>query len=122
MACGKALNKQRVLNVGSTKALLVRFSLAARLPVQDVARNAQVENFHTKEKELVETKNDSNLVGGGGGDARRAHPKTHQKIVGGWATWKVTLTLWISLHGTSYFALGSVSSLNNPLNSEMGFL
>jgi hypothetical protein len=122
MACGKALNKQRVLNVGSTKALLLRFSLAAHLPVQDVARNAQVENFHTKEKALVETKNDSNLVGGGGGEARRAHPMILQKIVDGWATWKVTLTLWISLHGTSHFALGSVSSLNNPLNSEMGFL
>jgi hypothetical protein len=50
MACGKALNKQRVLNVGSTKVLLLLFSLAAHLPVQDVARNAQVENSHNKEK------------------------------------------------------------------------
>jgi hypothetical protein len=122
MACEKALNKPRVLNVGSTKLLLLLFSLAAHLPVQDVARNAQVENFHNKEKALVETRNDSNLVGGGGGKARRAHPKTHQKIVGGWATWKVTLTLWISLHRTSYFSLGSVSSFNNLLNSEMGLL
>jgi hypothetical protein len=99
MACGKALNKHRVLNVGSTKVLLLPFSLIAHSPVQDVARNAQVENFHNKEKALVETRNDSILVGGGGvGKARRAHRKTHQKIVGGWATWKVTLILWISLH------------------------
>jgi hypothetical protein len=42
--------------------------------------------------------------------------------VGGWATWKVTLILWISLHWTTYFALGSVSSLNTLLNSEMGLL
>jgi hypothetical protein len=69
MACGKALNKQRVLNVGSTKVLLLLFSLAAHLPVQDVAINAQVENFHNKEKGLVETRNDSNLGGGGGGTA-----------------------------------------------------
>jgi hypothetical protein len=62
MACGKALNKQRVLNVGSTKVLLLLFSLAAHLPVQDVARNAQVENSHNKEKALVETRNHSNLV------------------------------------------------------------
>jgi hypothetical protein len=75
MACGKALNKQRVLNVGSTKALLLRFSLAAHLPVQDVAKNAQVENFHTKEKALVETKNDSNLVGGGGGGSPKSPPQ-----------------------------------------------
>jgi hypothetical protein len=66
MACGKALNKDRVLNVGSTKVLLLLFSLTAHLPVQDVARNAQVENFHNKEKALVETRNDSILVGGGG--------------------------------------------------------
>jgi hypothetical protein len=104
-----------VLNVGSTKVLLLLFSLAAHLPVQYVAVDAQVENFHNKEKALVETRN---LVGGGG---PKSPPNTHPNIVDGWATWKVTLTLWISLHGTSYFALGSVSSLNNPLNSEMGF-
>jgi len=64
-----------VLTVGSTKVLLLLFSLAAHLPVQDVARNAQVENFHNKEKALVETRNDSNLVGGGGGGRPEEPPQ-----------------------------------------------